>query len=101
MNRSRKSGWVALTIVLIFLGGWEAAVRIFEVPVYILPSPSRTFETLAANPEMYLQASALTLGESLAGLLIGVLAGGLLAVLLTLNAAAIWIRYRSQREPRW
>jgi len=84
VNRSRKSGWVALTIVLIFLGGWEAAVRIFEVPVYILPSPSRTFETLAANPEMYLQASALTLGESLAGLLIGVLAGGLLAVLLTL-----------------
>ncbi|MBI4480511.1 MAG: phosphate ABC transporter permease PstA [Acidobacteria bacterium] len=25
----------------------------------------------------------------------------LLAVLLSLNAAAIWIRYRSQREPRW
>jgi phosphate transport system permease protein len=25
----------------------------------------------------------------------------LLVVLLTLNAAAIWIRYRSQKEPRW
>ncbi|MBI2819745.1 MAG: phosphate ABC transporter permease PstA [Acidobacteria bacterium] len=25
----------------------------------------------------------------------------LLVVLLTLNAAAIWIRYRSQRQPRW
>lgn len=82
MNSYRKSGWIALAIVLTFLGAWELAVRIFEVPIYILPAPSRTISTLFSNPTLYLEASALTLGESLAGLLIGVLAGGLLAVLL-------------------
>ncbi|HWR64945.1 MAG TPA: ABC transporter permease [Bellilinea sp.] len=82
MNGSRKSGWIALAIVLTFLGAWELAVRYFEVPVYILPAPSRTLLTLFNNPKLYLEATALTLGESLAGLGIGVLAGGLLAVLL-------------------
>jgi len=82
MNGNRKSGWIALAIVLTFLGAWELAVRIFEVPIYILPAPSRTLVTLFNNPTLYLEATALTLGESLAGLLIGVLAGGLLAVLL-------------------
>ena len=82
MNGSRKSGWIALAIVLVFFSVWEAAVRFFEVPVYILPAPSRALATLIANPNLYLEATALTLGESLAGLGIGVLAGGLLAVLL-------------------
>lgn len=82
MNGNRKSGWIALTIVLTFLAAWELVVRIFEVPVYILPAPSRTLATLINNPTLYLEATALTLGESLAGLGIGVLAGGLLAVLL-------------------
>jgi len=82
MNGNRKSGWIALAIVLIFLSAWELAVWYFEVPVYILPAPSRTLVTLVINPKLYLEATALTLGESLAGLLIGVLAGGLLAVLL-------------------
>ena len=82
MNGGRKSGWVALAIVLVFFAVWELAVRILEVPVYILPAPSRTLVTLINNPALYLEATAVTLGESLAGLLIGVLAGGLLAVLL-------------------
>jgi phosphate transport system permease protein len=34
-------------------------------------------------------------GLAAAGILV------LLAVLLTMNAAAIWIRYRSQRNVRW
>ncbi len=84
MKSSRSSGIIAWAIVLIFLGLWEAGVHLFQTPVYILPAPSRIILTLFKHPEMYLQATALTLGESLAGLLIGVLAGGSLAVLLIL-----------------
>lgn len=84
MTSSRSSGIIAWAIVLIFLGLWEAAVHLFQTPVYILPAPSQIILTLFKHPETYLQATALTLGESLAGLLIGVLAGGSLAVLLTL-----------------
>jgi len=55
MNGNRKSGWIALAIVLTFLGAWELAVRIFEVPIYILPAPSRTLVTLFNNPTLYLE----------------------------------------------
>lgn len=84
MKSKISSGAVAWAIVLLFFGLWEVGVRIFQTPVYILPAPSRVFITLFEHPETYLQASALTLGEALAGLVIGVLAGWLLAVLLTL-----------------
>jgi ABC-type nitrate/sulfonate/bicarbonate transport system permease component len=84
MSGSRRSGWIALVIVLVFLAGWELAVDLLHVPVYILPAPSRAVSTLIANPELYLTATGITLGESLAGLLIGVVTGASLAVLLTL-----------------
>lgn len=80
----KRSGWIALAIVAVFFAIWEILVRGFHVPVYILPSPSRTLVTLVNNPAVYLTASAITLGESLAGLFIGVAAGVLLAVLLVL-----------------
>lgn len=84
MNGKPGSGWIALAIVVVFFAGWEIAVRAADVPVYILPSPSRTVATLVSNAGLYLNASALTLGESLAGLIIGVAAGAGLAVLLIL-----------------
>lgn len=84
MSSKKSSGIIAWAIVLVFFALWEAAVHIFQTPVYILPAPSQVIVTLFKYPETYLNATALTLGESLAGLLIGVLAGGLLAVLLVM-----------------
>ncbi len=81
---ARRSALVAWGIVAVFLLSWEAGVRLMEIPVYLLPSPSHILATLAANPSMYAQASLLTLGEALIGLLLGVLAGAATAVLLTL-----------------
>jgi ABC-type nitrate/sulfonate/bicarbonate transport system permease component len=54
---------------------WEFLVRLFQVPVYLLPSPSNILINLAGNIELYIEASLLTLGEALAGLLLGLLAG--------------------------
>jgi ABC-type nitrate/sulfonate/bicarbonate transport system permease component len=82
VKSNNHSGLIALVIILVFFGGWEAAVRLFGTPVYILPAPSVVIVTLVQHPQTYLDASVLTLGESLAGLAIGVLAGGVLAVLL-------------------
>jgi NitT/TauT family transport system permease protein len=76
---------VALVIVLVFFLGWEAYMQISGTPVYLLPAPSRVLATLAAHPEMYAQATALTAGEALAGLALGLLAGTLIAALLTLR----------------
>ena len=79
-----SSARAALIIVLVFVLLWEGGVRLFSVPVYLLPAPSTILLTLAQNASMYAQATLLTVGEALAGLLLGVLAGVIIAVLLTL-----------------
>lgn len=81
---SRKSLLITMAIVLIFFIGWEMAVAIKQIPVYLLPAPSRVIMTLFAHPATFAQATFLTLAEALTGLLIGVIAGILLASILTL-----------------
>jgi ABC-type nitrate/sulfonate/bicarbonate transport system permease component len=54
---------------------WEILVRLLGVPVYLLPAPSRVLQTLASNAALYLEASAITLGEALGGLFLGLAAG--------------------------
>ena len=83
--KEKRSSRFALIIVFSFLAVWELLVYIFKIPVYLLPAPSRVLLTLFSYPGMYLQASLLTLGEALAGLLLGILAGALAASLLTIN----------------
>ncbi len=80
----RRTALVAWGIVITFLLAWETGVRLLDVPAYLLPSPSHIAATLARNLDLYARASLLTLGEALAGLLLGVLAGVAIAVLLTL-----------------
>lgn len=76
MNRTWISDlWLASMIVLPAILVWEFLVRLFQVPVYLLPSPSNILINLAGNIELYIEASLLTLGEALAGLLLGLLAG--------------------------
>jgi NitT/TauT family transport system permease protein len=74
----------AFSIVLLFFLLWEGWVHLRNLPVYLLPAPSRVLITLAENPLYFLQASAITLGEALLGLLLGLFCGFFLAVLLIL-----------------
>ncbi len=77
--------WLASMIVLPVILIWEFLVRVFQIPVYLLPSPSQILVNLAENYELYLEASLLTLSEALAGLILGLLAGILGATLLGLR----------------
>ncbi|HSM26358.1 MAG TPA: ABC transporter permease [Anaerolineaceae bacterium] len=83
-NQSRKSLFITTGIILIFFFAWELAVKISNTPVYLLPAPSRVIKTLFENPQTFAQATFLTLSEALIGLFIGVVAGILIASLLTL-----------------
>jgi ABC-type nitrate/sulfonate/bicarbonate transport system permease component len=82
--RRINSNWIAWGIVALFLLGWELTVRLARIPIYLLPAPSLVLRTLWENPTIYATATLYTLGEALAGLLIGILAGTLIACLLTL-----------------
>ncbi|MGH6801673.1 MAG: ABC transporter permease, partial [Methylocella sp.] len=72
--------------VLVFaavLAGWEAYVRLRNVPAYILPSPSVVLETLAADQDILFPALLVTLKTTFAALVAAVAGGVGLAILFT------------------
>jgi NitT/TauT family transport system permease protein len=66
---------VGLALVL---GAWEAYVRLRDVPVYLVPPPSRVAERFAETPGTF----ALEGLRTLEGALLGFLAGAAVAILL-------------------
>ncbi len=73
---------VAAPIVLLFvlLATWEGAVRLFDVPHYILPAPSRIAVAFVSHFPSLLHHASVTLAEIVLGLLLGGLGGFGLAV---------------------
>ena len=81
----RLGGWTArvvppLVLLAVILAGWEAAVRLFGIPFYILPSPSRIAGVLVADRALLLGEAAVTLGEVLLGFAIAFVVGVVLAL---------------------
>ncbi len=83
-KHKQRGDLTAWLIVGVFLILWETIVRLKNTPVYLLPAPSTVITTIFSFPLTYAQASLITIGEALAGLCLGVLAGLLIASLLTL-----------------
>lgn len=83
MIGGRRLGWQGALVVMVALAVWEAAVRITEVPEYLLPAPSRVLATVTEELGTLLPAAGITLGEALAGLIIGGGLGLILAVIIT------------------
>ena len=65
---------------LLLLGVWEAAVRIWRLPPYLLPAPSRIAAELAGRRALLAAHAAVTASEVLAGFLLGAAMGFLLAL---------------------
>lgn len=80
----KKANLTAWGLVFGFFLIWEGVVQINQIPIYLLPAPSKILFTLWQNPQTYLDASIITIGEALGGLFLGVTAGILIASLLTL-----------------
>jgi NitT/TauT family transport system permease protein len=74
--------FLAFLIVGPFILFWELGVSLLKLPIYILPAPSMITKTLIANFSLYVGASLVTLEESLAGLMLGLIAGASTAILL-------------------
>ncbi|MDW8325014.1 MAG: ABC transporter permease [Anaerolineales bacterium] len=73
--QSFHAGVVAVLMLVGTLVAWELFVRITRTPVYLLPAPSRIAQTFLSQPLYFLEALTVTLGEALAGLMLGVLVG--------------------------
>ncbi|MBN1266575.1 MAG: ABC transporter permease [Anaerolineales bacterium] len=73
--KNRQNGIHALWILLPMLLMWELIVTLADIPVYILPAPSRILISLITRFPAFLEAALITTGEALAGLVLGFLAG--------------------------
>jgi NitT/TauT family transport system permease protein len=74
-----------LVVFAAAIAAWEAIVRIEGVPPYILPAPSLIARTLEADWSLLSASLLTTLETTLAGLVLAVLGGVVLAVLLSLS----------------
>lgn len=72
--------YAAPVTVVLLLAAWEAAVRLSEIPGYILPPPSRILATLAMRANVILPQAGTTLWEILCGFVLGSLTGILAAL---------------------
>jgi len=79
-----KRSAVVLSLMLVVL--WEGSVRVFHLPVYMLPAPSRVLHVLvAAFPELWPHWKA-TVVETLVGWLVGGAVGFALGVAMYARA---------------
>ncbi len=70
------------------LGLWEAIVRLYAIPPYILPAPSLVLTTLMSDRAILFPALGVTLGTTLEALALAIVGGVALAVLF---AQSKWV----------
>ena len=79
----KKKEWATPVLVaLVVIAIWEACVRIFDVPLYLLPAPSKIVAAMIANRSELLMHTVVTLGEAVLGLLIALVLGMVTAILM-------------------
>ena len=79
-----------LVVGLLFLGLWEAVVRLFDIPPYLLPGPWLVARTLVDDWGLLFDALLVTLQVTVSAFVLAVLGGGALAVLFTRSR---WIEF--------
>jgi NitT/TauT family transport system permease protein len=93
-----KSAWNRLLTVLFFAASvvvWEAAVRLLEIPAFVLPAPSAVVVALwrGVSSGLYLKHLYVTLLETLLGFLLGSALGFSLGTAVALNRYVEYFLY--------
>lgn len=68
--------------ILVLLLLWEGAVQIFQIPLYVLPSPVQVIKTLAAELHTLGGHAAVTVIEALSGIAISLVLALVLGILM-------------------
>ncbi len=86
---TRSRFWLVPLSALMGLAGWQLIVVIGQYPAFILPGPARVARRLiiALSDGTLLRHTAITLGEVLLGLVLGLLVAALLGYLLAKSPA--------------
>lgn len=88
--RTRPELILAPVLLIVFFAGWELAVKIFQIPPYVIPAPSAIVRSLARGLSMglthrggYWLHSGVTLVEILLGFSIGSTIGLILGTIVS------------------
>lgn len=89
-RRSRKgfSAFYSVIATIVIFLVWEGGVRLFAVPVLILPAPSVIFATLWERRALYLAFSVPTTIEIVIGFFVAAVLGILLGILVSFSSFA-------------
>lgn len=80
---------------IVLIAAWEALVRVFEVPVFIIPPPSRVLQSLITitTSGLLLNNFLITLGEAVGGFVLAASAAAVFSALITQSRFAERILY--------
>jgi putative hydroxymethylpyrimidine transport system permease protein len=78
----RRSAFFSGTLIFIIIGVWESACRGFNVPDFILPTPSRIISVAVFQAPMLLPHAATTAMEVLIGILLSLMVAVPLAMIM-------------------
>jgi len=82
----------ALIILIGLITLWQLTVMIFQLPPYILPTPHQVFSVLVTRAPLIANESAITITETLLGLLIGILLGSCAAITMAyFRSLSLWV----------
>jgi NitT/TauT family transport system permease protein len=88
ISRARILSIVAPTgVVIAVLAAWEVGTRVFEIPAFLLPSPSTVVFSMKANAALLLHNGWVTTMEILLGFLLSIVVGIPLALAIFLSPA--------------
>lgn len=80
---SRREIAIIVAVAVVIVGGVELALRLFEVPHYILPPPSEIVKALVSDFTLIAPHLGYTLIELFSGFAIGALVGLVMAAVIT------------------
>lgn len=78
----KKQVWLPYGLIAVLLVFWELYVRLCQVPLYVLPAPSKVLSALFGDWSVLCSHGAVTVGETMLGLAIAAASGIVLAVLM-------------------
>jgi len=76
-----------LFLLAIVVGGWHLAVRLFEVPIYLLPAPADVWRAALGRSTEMTQATMITGSGALGGFFASLLLGTLVALVFSQSHA--------------
>lgn len=81
-------GVAPLTMLVILVLGWEVAVKVFDIPAYLLPAPSSVLQAGIDNASVLWKHTLVTLTETMIGFALSGVVGIALAVVMVAWPAA-------------